>query len=303
MDNPTPETQPYVSTQSASIKNLATALCLALPEIPEIDKKRHARIRSTKGEGSSYEYSYADLSDILAACTKPLAKNGLCVVWSTTPAEKGSILSGILLHAGSGEWMKSSLAMPAIANPQEMGSMLAYLKRYIFGLLVPVAATEADDDGQGAAKGLDDDETSQAALLDAKRKEREAKIEQAKDKAKKEGRFHKVSPAMEEKTAVAEPVKEEAKLAAAGLAPVEPAKVEPRPEVQNYPKHVNDLIMMLGEDDIPIEKFMTWATSPRVKEGKGRLLPEGTKIENLAADWVLAITAPSKWLKIIAQLK
>ena len=306
------------STQTESIKNLAAALCAALPNIPEIAKNRHASVRSKKGDDSSYKYAYADLSDILAACTKPMAEQGLCVVWSTTPTDRGAILSGILIHAGSGEWMKSSLAIPPMANPQEMGSMLAYLKRYIFGLLVPVAATEADDDGQRACKGQDDDEAAQAALLEAKRKDREEWA--AKKKAA--GQYTKV-----------EPIAEEKQLAEAGLAPatvadatqivvrgdrttdntvtvigsameekthVSESVATPPPTV---PKHLQDMMFALEEEGISIDKFVKWATSPRDYEKKGRLLPEGTKFENFTEDLIKAILQPNKWNSIRKHLK
>ena len=178
--------------------------------------------------------------------------------------------------------------------------MLSYLKRYIFGLLVPVAATEADDDGQRAAKGLDEDESSQAAILEAKRKEREESKAKAREvlaeKGKKEGRYNKVESL---------PVEEKA-LSDAGLAPSEPEKINSEPPAEpppTIPQHIQELIMMLDEAGIAVDKFVTWATSPRPKEGKGRLLPEGTKIESFSPDFVKAVTVTSKWSKIIAQLK
>ena len=296
------------STQTDSIKNLAAALCAALPNIPEIAKNRHANVRSKKGDDSSYKYAYADLSDILAACTKPMAEQGLCVVWSTTPTDRGAILSGILIHAGSGEWMKSSLAIPAMSNPQEMGSMLAYLKRYIFGLLVPVAATEADDDGQRACKGQDDDEEAQAALLEAKRKEREEWA--AKKKAA--GQYEKVAPLADFTASIqldpiamevingTKTIAEAKALVAAGLAPVAESVATVPPTM---PKHLQDMMFALEEEGIPVEKFVKWATSPRDYEKKGRLLPEGTKFENFTEDLIKAILAPNKWAAIRKHLK
>ncbi len=284
------------STQSESIKNIVTAMCAVLPKIPKVEKNHKARIKSTKGADSSYEYSYADLSDILAATTNPMAENGLVVTWSSQPAERGSLLVCTLWHS-SGEWMRAGLLMPPMANPQETGSMLSYLKRYLFGLLVPIAATEADDDGQRAARGQDDDETAQAAILDAKRKEREA----AALEGKKSGRWTKV-----------EKIKEE-KLADAGLANVVDAKAQPEnlpieasstsTPPPSIPAHITDLMFMLGEAEIPVEKFVNWATNPRPSINKGRLLPEGTKLEQFTADFVKAVTAPSAWSKMIAQIK
>ena len=302
------------STQSESIQNIVTALCYTLPKIPKVEKNHKARIRSTKGADSSYEYSYADLSDILAVSTNPMAENGLVVTWSSQPAERGSLLFCTLWHT-SGEWMRAGLMMPPMANPQETGSMLSYLKRYLFGLLVPVAATEADDDGQRAARGHDDDEVAQSAILEAKRAEREA----IASEGKKSGRYTKVAKV------------EEQKLADAGLAPVtdatqivgrgyrttdnvvvraEPEKAKPADEAAAHatpppelPAHINELIFMLTEAAIPVEKFVHWATHPRPAVGKGRLLPEGTKLENFPPDLVKAVTAPQAWSKVISQIK
>ena len=191
--------------------------------------------------------------------------------------------------------------------------MLAYLKRYIFGLLVPVAATEADDDGQRAAKGQDDDEEAQAALLDAKRKEREERLA----KMKAEGRYTKVAPladctAKNNLDPIAKEVidgtktLEEAKaLVAAGLAPAEPPKqiedIATVPPV--VPKHLQDMMLALDEEGIPVDKFVKWATSPRDYEKKGRLLPEGTKFENFTEDLIKAILQPNKWAAIRKHLK
>lgn len=285
------------STQSESIKNIVMAMCVVLPKIPKVEKNHKARIRSTKGADSSYEYSYADLSDILAVCTTPMAENGLVVTWSSQPAERGSLLVCTLWHS-SGEWMRAGLMMPPMANPQETGSMLSYLKRYLFGLLVPIAATEADDDGQRAARGQDDDEAAQAAILDAKRKEREAIAAEGK----KSGRYTKVEKV------------EDKKLADAGLAPAaelpkqeaeKPVaqEVKSTPAPTELPKHLNDLMFMLSEAEIPVEKFVHWATNPRTSVGKGRLLPEGTKLEQFTADFVRAVTASNTWAKTIDQIK
>jgi len=287
------------TTQSESIKNIVSAICLALPEIPDIEKKHKARIKSSKGADSSYEYSYADLSDIQAATTKPLAKNGLVVTWSSQPAERGSLLVGTLWHS-SGEWMRAGLMMPPMANPQETGSMLSYLKRYLFGLLVPVAATEADDDGQRAASGHDaDEEAEQAALLAQKRAEREAVAAEGK----KSGRYTKVAKIEEQKPA-------DAGVATAVEAKLEPEKARPADEAAAHttpppelPAHINDLMFMLTEAAIPVEKFVHWATHPRPAVGKGRLLPEGTKLENFPPDLVKAVTAPQAWSKVISQIK
>ena len=278
--------------------------------MPAVERKHKARIKSTKGADSSYEYSYADLSDILAATSMPMAKHGLVVTWSSQPAERGSLLVGTLWHA-SGEWMRAGLMMPPMANPQETGSMLSYLKRYLFGLLVPIAATEADDDGQRAARGQDDDAAANAAILDAKRKERDAIAAEGKAS----GRYRKVAKIEDEKA-----------LVDAGLAPVQPTTTEPHPPVDTppplapaddgelhlapppqVPSHIHSLVYALEADGIPVAKFVQWATSPRPAVGttpaKGRLLPEGTKLENFAPDWVATIMKPGSWAKVTEQLK
>jgi hypothetical protein len=296
------------SMQSESIVNVVTALCAALPDMPAVERKHKARIKSTKGADSSYEYSYADLSDILAATSLPMAKHGLVVTWSSQPDERGPVV-GTLWHV-SGEWMRAGMLIPPMSNPQERGSMLSYLKRYLFGLLVPIAATEADDDGQRAAHGQDDDAIAQAAILDAKRKDREAIAAEGKAS----GRYKRVAKIEDEKA-----------LADAGLVPVQPTTAEPPPPVNapppppepdgelhltpppQVPSHIHSLVYALEADGIPVEKFVQWATNPRPAVGttpaKGRLLPEGTKLENFAPDWVATIMKPGSWAKVTEQLK
>ena len=284
------------ATQSESILKIAAALCAVLPDIPEIPKHRKARI-ATKS-GGSYEYAFADLSDILSAATKPLATHGLCVVYATVPNERGSVLTGTLLHAPSGEWMRAGLQLPHMANPQDLGSLLSYLKRYIFGLLVPIVASEPDDDGQRATSGAQDDEAAQAAILEVKRKERDA----AKTKAKAEGRFQKVE-AMPADNPAAPSEPENAKSAPEKPIDAVVTQEPPAEPPPNIPTHLEALSAMMNEDRISQEKFMHWLTHPyKNLDGmqKGAIKTEGTKFEALDKTTVSAII--KQWPKIVQLL-
>ena len=297
-----PAAMPILSMQSESVKNLAAALCRALPEIPEIEKNQTATIRPKPGDSwKAYQYKYADLGAILSATTKPLAKEGLVVVWPSTPVENTVILTATMMHSESGEFLKAAMRLPVCGNMKDLGSAITYIKRYLYLLLVPVVA-EADDDGQRADKGADDDETAQAALLEAKRKEREDALAK-KDPAFKSRRTP-VAPI--EEAAVTKPA-ETTSVAAKPEPPVQTAAAEPTPPPPpELPPHLQALQMMLDEAGITREKFMAWITGPRKNADgtpKGRLLPEGTKFDDFGASAVKDLTQPAKWAKVLTYLK
>ena len=127
--------------QSESIGNLALALSKAQGEMSNAAKDAN---------NPHFKSRYADLASIMDACRSPLAKHGLAVSQLPCRENDGSVgLTTILLHE-SGEFLGSSLtARPAQENPQVVGSLLTYLRRYALAAIVGVVSD--DDDGEAAA--------------------------------------------------------------------------------------------------------------------------------------------------------
>lgn len=121
-----------------ALDQLATALAAFQAEMPTVTKAHTAQVRSDKG---SYSYTYAGLADVSEAAMPLLAKHGLSFVTLPGPG----ILTGILLHA-SGQSLTASLPIGG-GSPQQVGSSLTYMRRYLLGCMTGIV-TDDDDDGQ-----------------------------------------------------------------------------------------------------------------------------------------------------------
>ena len=98
---------------------------------------------------------YATLSQVMEGCRKALSENGVWVFQFTEPSEPTVItLVTKLIHAESEQWVASHLTIPITKHdPQTIGSLLTYMRRYSLSVLVGVVSEE-DDDGN-AASGLE----------------------------------------------------------------------------------------------------------------------------------------------------
>lgn len=105
--------------------------------------------KSHTANAGSYSYKYADLSDVLTAIRPALNREGIALVQTTEITEAGVELVTSLLYAD--ERLSSRWPLP-IENcaPQQVGSVLTYLRRYALCALVGIAA-EDDDDGRAAS--------------------------------------------------------------------------------------------------------------------------------------------------------
>ncbi len=128
--------------------NLPAALAAVQAALPVVHKGKTASIKSDKG---SYGYSYADLSDVTAVIMPLLAKHGLS--FTCTPrivGERGGYeLAGVLLHT-SGERVEGALPLTG-GTPQQLGSSITYMRRYLLGCMTGVV-TDDDDDARAATE-------------------------------------------------------------------------------------------------------------------------------------------------------
>jgi hypothetical protein len=124
---------------------LAKALSAAQGEFPAIE-------RSRKVDTGKFSYSYAPLDAILAAVRPVLAKHQLALTQTLDYLEPvGAVLRTQLLHA-SGESVGGYFPLDTVGlSPQQLGSLLTYVRRYAIQGILGVAAEEDDD--AGAAEG------------------------------------------------------------------------------------------------------------------------------------------------------
>ena len=122
--------------QSENINDLITAIITAEQEFGSIEK-------NCKGNFGKY----AGLSEVYDKTKPALQKHGLKIIGTTSYNEDGSnILSQTIYHI-SGQWIKSSLRLsPSSTKPTDMGTVLTYMRRYLYCTLLSVAADE-DVDG------------------------------------------------------------------------------------------------------------------------------------------------------------
>lgn len=122
---------------------LAAALAGFQAEMPTVAKGKTARVQTR--DGGNYQYTYADLADLTREAMPILAKHGLA--FACMPGPDG--LTGALLHT-SGQRLTAVLPING-ATPQQVGSSLTYMRRYLLGCLTGLV-TDDDDDGQAAER-------------------------------------------------------------------------------------------------------------------------------------------------------
>src|SRR3546814_204818 len=111
--------------------------------MPVVPKSHTAKVKTKSG--SDYSYTYADLADVTEAAMPLLSKHGLSYTAEPDVTERGMALRGVLMHS-SGEERHGTLPLSG-ATPQELGSSITYMRRYLLGCLTGIV-TDDDDDGR-----------------------------------------------------------------------------------------------------------------------------------------------------------
>lgn len=125
---------------------LASALVAALADLTVLDRTRTASIPTKSG--GSFTYSYADISDVVAATRPVLAEHGIVALTPVHGSEKGLACSVTLIHTSGEERTFEPLPFVASQDPQQAGSAITYFRRY--ALLAALGMATADDDGAAA---------------------------------------------------------------------------------------------------------------------------------------------------------
>lgn len=113
------------------MKELLTALVAA--------KNGFAPVRKDK-TNPFHKSKYASLDSVLAAVEPSLTANGLVLSHSITDG----MLTTRLYHT-SGDCLESGFALPELSDPQKLGSIISYYRRYAVCGLLSVTADEDDD--------------------------------------------------------------------------------------------------------------------------------------------------------------
>lgn len=133
---------------------LAAALAAFQAEVPTIKKANTATVASQKG---SYQYAYADLSDVTERALPLLGKHGLA--WTTRPTlvfgpdgSQAFVLEYALKHSLTDEALEGTypLPNPLETNAQGLGAALTYARRYLLCAVTGVAPGGDDDDAHSA---------------------------------------------------------------------------------------------------------------------------------------------------------
>jgi hypothetical protein len=94
-----------------------------------------------------FKSTFADLSSILESVLPVLTRNGLGLLQSMRVDGDRTILQTRIVHI-SGQETISEIMIPVQSDPQKLGSLITYLKRYSLQALLGIP-TE-DDDGNSA---------------------------------------------------------------------------------------------------------------------------------------------------------
>jgi len=120
---------------------------LALALIKVQSKLEHAKKNS---ENPFFKSKYADLATVIDASRKLLTDNGLAVTQLVGGGPDVASVTTMLVHE-SGEWLRDTVTGKPVKNdPQGIGSLITYLRRYSYQAIVGFSSEE-DDDGNAAS--------------------------------------------------------------------------------------------------------------------------------------------------------
>jgi hypothetical protein len=108
--------------------------------------KREVGKVSKNSKNPHFKNTYADLNALIDAVEPILLEKGLLML---QPIQNGNVTT-IIIDCESSESIESSIALPALSDPQKLGSAITYFRRYTLQSLLSLMAE--DDDGNKASK-------------------------------------------------------------------------------------------------------------------------------------------------------
>lgn len=141
--------------KSDDIKELATALCFSQSEMENVKKGNLAK-------GNKFDYTYANLADVLEIIKPALNKHNISVVQFPSFSDGIVSVETLLVHQ-SGEWMSGTSGSPVEQkDPQSVGKVISYMRRY--SLLAVCGIAAEDDDAQKSVKDKDEHQWTKMAI-------------------------------------------------------------------------------------------------------------------------------------------
>jgi len=108
--------------------------------------KREVGKVSKNSKNPHFKNTYADLNALIDAVEPILLEKGLLML---QPIQNGNVTT-VIIDCESSESIESSIALPALQDPQKLGSAITYFRRYTLQSLLSLQAE--DDDGNKASK-------------------------------------------------------------------------------------------------------------------------------------------------------
>lgn len=124
--------------KSESIAKIAAALVNVQAKLKPL--KRNA-------DNPFFKSSYTDLAALSETALPLLTAEGIAVV----QGGDGPLMETMLVHT-SGEWISTALPMPSTDNPQKLGSVVTYFRRYGLAAAIGAVSEGEDDDGNTASQ-------------------------------------------------------------------------------------------------------------------------------------------------------
>lgn len=125
---------------SETINNLTKALLVFNVKVDTIKKD---------AKNPFFKSTYASLTNIIDSIKEPMIESGLVLV--QFPSGMHQLITR-LIHADSGEFMESTYEMTPVKNdPQGIGSVLTYMRRYAIAAILNLSIDE-DDDANAASQ-------------------------------------------------------------------------------------------------------------------------------------------------------
>jgi hypothetical protein len=125
---------------------IATALARVQALLSSVGKDREVDVKSEKGK---YSFKYATLAAIWDVIRAPCAEHGLAIVqFPSVNVAAGLVTVETRLMHVSGEWLSSVCELPIVRkDPQGIGSIITYARRYGLSAMLGVVSADEDDDG------------------------------------------------------------------------------------------------------------------------------------------------------------
>jgi hypothetical protein len=102
--------------------------------------KREVGKVSKNSKNPHFKNTYADLNALIDAVEPILLEKGLLML---QPIQNGNV-NTIIIDCESSESIESSILLPALSDPQKLGSAISYFRRYTLQSLLSLQAIDDD---------------------------------------------------------------------------------------------------------------------------------------------------------------